>query len=87
MVNTLFVYKVAFHSKELGADVLPVLRLEEKPPGAHVEWLGKEKGAASSRSPAPPQMSTDNNKAKQNNIIQTSTFLSLVFSQVICQRV
>lgn len=64
MVNTLFVYKVAFHSKELGADVLWVFCLEDELPGAPVEWLGKEKGAASNHSPAPPQMSTDKNKAK-----------------------
>lgn len=61
--NTLSILKVTFHSKKLEAGILHVLRLEEGMPEA--PWGGgKEKGAVSNSSPAPPQMSTDNSKTK-----------------------
>lgn len=64
VVNTLFVLKVSFHSKTLEAEVLKGLCLEDKLQGAYMEWLGKQNGAGSICSFAPPKISTDKNEVK-----------------------
>lgn len=48
----------------LEADVLWGLWMENIPQGDCVEWLGKQSGAGSNCSLAPPKISTDNNEVK-----------------------
>jgi len=64
VVNTLFGLKATFHSETLEAEVPRGLCLEDKLRGAYVKWLGKQSGAGSNWSLAPPEISIDNSKVK-----------------------
>lgn len=48
----------------LEAEVLGGLCLEDKLPGASVEWLSKQNGAGGNCFLAPPKIRIDNNKVK-----------------------
>lgn len=64
VANTLFVLKITFLSKMLETDVLWGLCMENILQGYCVEWLGKQRGAGSNCSLAPPKIIIDNNEVK-----------------------